>query len=120
MKTLRVGVIGSGYWGPKLARNFNNLPGSQLAWVSDLREERLAHIRNLYPAVKTTGNYRELLDSDIDAVAIATPVSTHHGLALEALRAGEPTFNVVAEFMMSPISLCIFRMASWRMSASAG
>lgn len=85
----KVGVIGCGYWGPKLARNFNDLPGCELAWASDLSQERLAHIKNLYPQIQVTQNYRELLASDVDAVAIATPVSTHHSLALEALRAGK-------------------------------
>ncbi len=86
---LRVGVIGCGYWGPKLARNFHELREADLAWVSDLDEERLDHMEDRYPGVRTTKDYRKLLDSDVDAVAIATPVSTHHRLALEAMRAGK-------------------------------
>lgn len=85
----KVGVIGCGYWGPKLARNFNDLPDCELAWASDLSRERLTHVKNLYPRIQVTQDYRELLASDVDAVAIATPVSTHHSLALEALRAGK-------------------------------
>ena len=85
----KVGVIGCGYWGPKLARNFNDLPDCELAWASDLSQERLAHIKNLYPQIQVTQDYHGLLASDVDAVAIATPVSTHHSLALEALRAGK-------------------------------
>ena len=86
---LKVGVIGCGYWGPKLARNFHELPESELAWASDLRQERLDHLKGLYPQVQTTEDYRDLLASDVEAIVIATPVSTHHRLALEALRAGK-------------------------------
>jgi predicted dehydrogenase len=89
MSKIRVGVIGCGYWGPKLARNFNEIPGAQLTWVADLRAERLAHLRGLYPNVCATLDYRDVLASDVDAVAIATPVASHHKLALEALRAGK-------------------------------
>jgi predicted dehydrogenase len=86
---LRVGVVGCGYWGPKLIRNFHELPDVELVWASDLRQDRLDHVAGLYSKVRTTCDYRELLASDLDAVVIATPVSTHHGLALEALRAGK-------------------------------
>ena len=86
---MRVGVIGCGYWGPKLARNFSELPGAVLSWVSDLRQERLDHVACLYPGVRTTRDYRDVLGADTDAVAIATPVSTHQSLALAALRAGK-------------------------------
>ncbi|MCL5999491.1 MAG: Gfo/Idh/MocA family oxidoreductase [Chloroflexi bacterium] len=94
MNTINVGVIGCGYWGPKLARNFNEMPGTHLAWVSDLSEERLAHMRQLYPEAHTTQDYHEVLASDVQAVAIATPVSTHHQLAMEALQAGK---NILVE-----------------------
>jgi predicted dehydrogenase len=86
---VKVGVIGCGYWGPKLARNFHELPDAELAWVSDFRPDRLEHVRGLYPGVRVTQDHRELLASDVDAVVIATPVSTHHPLAMEALRAGK-------------------------------
>jgi predicted dehydrogenase len=89
MDRLKVGVIGCGYWGPKLVRNFNDLPDVDMAWISDFRLDRLTHMQQLYPRVRTTQNYRELLASDIDAVAIATPVCTHHPLALEALESGK-------------------------------
>ena len=87
MNIIKVGVIGCGYWGPKLARNFHEMPGTQLAWVSDLNADRLAHMKTLYPDVKTTLNYHDILASDVDAIVIATPVSSHHILALEALKA---------------------------------
>lgn len=86
---LRVGVIGCGYWGPKLARNFHEISNATLAWVSDLQQERLDHLKELYPEVTATQNYRDVLESDVDAVALATPVRTHCALALEALRAGK-------------------------------
>lgn len=86
---IRVGVIGLGYWGPKLARNFHELGDAELSWVCDMRPDRLSHVKDLYPAVNATQDYRELLSSNIDGVAIATPVSTHHRLAMEALHAGK-------------------------------
>jgi len=94
MEKLRVGVIGCGYWGPKLARNFHDSALTELTHLADFREDRLAHMRELYPGVRTTTDYRELLRSEINAVAIATPVSTHHRLALDALSAGK---NVLVE-----------------------
>jgi predicted dehydrogenase len=85
-----VGVIGCGYWGPNLVRNFQEAPGCRVVGVSDLRDERLSPLRARYPTIKTTTAYRDLLaDPTVDAVAIATPVSTHFDLATEALRAGK-------------------------------
>lgn len=87
---IRVGVIGYGYWGPNLVRNFAEVSGSRIVAVSDLRPERLALVENRYPTVKATTDYRELLaDPGIDAIAIVTPVSTHFELAMQALRAGK-------------------------------
>ena len=90
MKDIRVGVIGCGYWGPNLIRNFNENYRTNVTAVSDLQEERLGRIRIRYPHVRTTVDYREILrDKDVQAVAIATPVSTHYRLAKEALDAGK-------------------------------
>jgi predicted dehydrogenase len=86
---LNVGIIGCGYWGPKLARNFYELPDTELAWVCDYWQDRLDHMAELYPGVRTTQDRRDLLNSGVDAIAIATPVSTHHRLAMEALWAGK-------------------------------
>ena len=72
-----------------MARNFHELPEAELAWVSDFRPDRLQHIQSLYPAVRATQDHHALLASDVDGVVIATPVSTHHALAMEALRAGK-------------------------------
>jgi predicted dehydrogenase len=85
-----IGVVGYGYWGPNLVRNFAQAPGARLVAVSDLSTERLAPVRAQHPTVKTTTHYAELLaDPEIDAVAIATPVTTHFELATQALRAGK-------------------------------
>ncbi len=85
-----VGVIGYGYWGPNLVRNFSEVSSARVVAVSDLRSDRLTHVQHRYPAVKITADYRELLaDSTIDAVAIATPVSTHFELTMQALHAGK-------------------------------
>lgn len=86
---LRVGVIGCGYWGPKLVRNLHDMPGVELVSVADLRQDRLDQITELYPAVTPTTNYREILDGDVDAVIVATPIRTHFRLAREALLAGK-------------------------------
>ncbi len=86
---LKVGLVGCGYWGPKLARNFHELPETELAWVCDFRQDRLDHLKALYPQVQATRDYTEMLASDVEAVVIATPVRAHHPLALAALRAGK-------------------------------
>jgi predicted dehydrogenase len=90
---LTLGLIGFGYWGPNLARNFDDLPGARLAWLCDLDEARLERYAARFPDARTTTSYDELLaDPDLAAVAIATPVVTHYELAREALRAGKHVF----------------------------
>jgi predicted dehydrogenase len=98
------GVIGYGYWGPNMVRNFNEAPGSQVVAISDLRPQRLSLAQNRYPAIKITTDAKELMtDSSIDAMIISTPVSSHFQLALEALQAGKhvlvekPLTSTVAE-----------------------
>ncbi len=87
---LKVGVIGYGYWGPNLVRNFFECGTAEVRAVSDLRPDRLEQVSRRYPSVKTMRDHRELLgDPGIDAVAIATPVSGHYELALQALQAGK-------------------------------
>jgi predicted dehydrogenase len=87
---LRVAVIGAGYWGPNLIRNFNEAPGSEVVAVADLSADRLAPIRKRYPSVRVTTDHREVLaDRGIDAVAIATPIRTHRALCEEALASGK-------------------------------
>ncbi|MBS3103111.1 Gfo/Idh/MocA family oxidoreductase [Candidatus Woesearchaeota archaeon] len=83
---VNIGVIGCGYWGPNLVRNFSQINECNVAWCSDLREERLNHIKGLYPKIKTTKNYLDIIkDRNVDAVAIATPVSVHFEQAKAAL-----------------------------------
>ena len=87
---IRIGVIGYGYWGDNLVRNFSEVMGAQVVAVSDLRPQRLALINGRYPAVTTATDAREVIHhSEVDAVIIATPVSTHYDLALQALKAGK-------------------------------
>lgn len=86
---LRIGVIGCGYWGPKLARNIHQLPDARLAMVCDLREDRLVEMKNSFPEATATKNYQDLLNGDLEAVIIATQVNTHYPLAKEALLAGK-------------------------------
>ena len=82
-----VAVIGYGYWGPNLVRNFWDIPGANLIWVCDLQTERLGGVRRRYPAVEITEDVEQVLnDPRVDAVAIATPVSTHFSLAMRALK----------------------------------
>lgn len=87
---IKIGVIGYGYWGPNLVRNFMESPRSTVLAVCDLRPERLAQLQTRYPSIKTVCNYRQLLDDpEIDAIAIATPVSSHFELGMAALRANK-------------------------------
>lgn len=89
-KVIGIGVIGYGYWGPNLVRNFSLTPGARITAVSDLRAERLNAIKTQFPDALITTDTKELIYSkDVDAVAISTPVSKHFSLALEALRAGK-------------------------------
>jgi predicted dehydrogenase len=91
--TVRIAVAGLGYWGPNLARNFDSLPGSELAAVCDADEERLEQAAARFPDARTTTDFQAVLDDEtIGAVAIATPVPTHAALAGEALRAGKHVF----------------------------
>lgn len=85
-----IGVIGYGYWGPNLVRNFAETAGARVTRVADLDDGRLAKVRERYPAIRTHSEPRELLRAtDVDAVVVATPVSTHFELAMEALRNGK-------------------------------
>ncbi len=87
---INLGLIGYGYWGPNLLRNFAETPGINVSAVSDLDTSKLALVQRRYPATKTTTDFRELLnDPAIDAIAIATPVHTHFELARAALHAGK-------------------------------
>lgn len=85
-----VGVIGYGYWGPNLVRNFADTYGTAVFGVCDLRPQRRALVQHRYPAIQVTSDYRDLLaNPKVDAIAISTPVSTHFELAMQALKAGK-------------------------------
>ncbi|MDQ7025914.1 MAG: Gfo/Idh/MocA family oxidoreductase [Anaerolineae bacterium] len=87
---LKIGVIGYGYWGPNLVRNFVEVEGATVEMVADMNADQLTRVNSRYPAIKTTTDINELITSpEIDAVAIATPVSTHFSLAMAALQAGK-------------------------------
>ncbi|HEU4974683.1 MAG TPA: Gfo/Idh/MocA family oxidoreductase [Baekduia sp.] len=88
-----VAIVGLGYWGPNLVRNLHEVEGVDVEMICDLREDALAAIGRRYPAVRTTTRFADVLaDERVDAVAIVTPVSTHHPLALAALKAGKHVF----------------------------
>lgn len=88
--SVSIGIAGYGYWGPNLARNFDSLPGAELVAVCDANPARLVHLRKTNPGVQPYAEFHEMLaDPRIDAVAVATPVATHHRLAKAALMAGK-------------------------------
>ena len=85
-----IGVIGCGYWGPNLVRNFADQSRGRVAMVCDLRPERLASVAQRHPSVRATISPQELIDDPaVDAVVVATPVAHHYELAMAALRAGK-------------------------------
>jgi predicted dehydrogenase len=92
-KQLNVGVVGCGYWGPNLIRNFRALPDCRLKMMCDVSEERLAHLKSLYPEVEASTDYSHMLNgAGVDAVVIATNVRLHHPMAKASLMAGKHTF----------------------------
>ena len=92
-KPVSVGVVGCGYWGPLLIRNFRDVPNCNLVAVCDVSDARLKHIRKLYPEVTAVTDWeRFLTDFELDAIVIATPVKFHHALAQKSLLAGKHTF----------------------------
>ncbi|HEV8588755.1 MAG TPA: Gfo/Idh/MocA family oxidoreductase [Pyrinomonadaceae bacterium] len=90
MAATTIGVIGCGYWGPNLLRNFAENEAAQVAWICDTDEARLAAMGRRYPAARTTSDYQKLIsDPDLDAIAVVTPVATHYQIAKETLLAGK-------------------------------
>jgi predicted dehydrogenase len=91
-KQIKVGVVGCGYWGPNLVRNFKFLPNCNLKLICDLSEQRLAHLKSLYPEVQGTKDFRHMLNgAGLDAVVIATAVNMHYSMARASLLAGKHT-----------------------------
>jgi predicted dehydrogenase len=90
---IRIGVVGLGYWGPNIARNFDAIPGCELAWCCDSSAEARERMREQFPSVGLADDLDQLLDDPaLDAVAIATPVPTHGELAVRVLQAGKHCF----------------------------
>jgi len=93
IRKLKIGVVGCGYWGPNLIRNFRSLPDCQLKIMCDLSQERLAHLKTLYPEVQRSMDYGHMLNGiELDAVVIATSVKSHYPMAKASLLAGKHTF----------------------------
>lgn len=90
---MRIGVIGYGYWGPNLVRNFCSVGGAKVVSVCDSNPESLKKAQNAYPSIETVSDCNKFMSSpDIDAIAIATPVFTHYELAKKALENGKHVF----------------------------
>ena len=90
MTATTIGVIGCGYWGPNLLRNFAENEAAQLRWICDTDEMRLTAMGRRYPAAQTTTDYQKLIsDPELDAIAVVTPVATHYQIAKQALLAGK-------------------------------
>ena len=90
---LNVALVGYGSWGPNLLRNYMELPGAHIVWVCDTRPEALKKAQARYPAVAATTDLEVVLgDENVEAVLIATPISTHHPIAKAALEAGKHVF----------------------------
>ena len=91
--SVRVGVVGLGYWGPNLARNFAAIPGCELTWLCDADEAAREKLARAFPAARATAELSELLaDEQLDAVVLATPVPTHAELAIAVAQAGKHCF----------------------------
>lgn len=85
MGTIKIGVIGCGYWGPNLIRNFVEIPDSDVVAVADLDEKRLSFIQSRFPQINLTRDYNDLFSMGLDAIAIATPPATHFNIAKKCL-----------------------------------
>jgi predicted dehydrogenase len=94
MNPIKVGIIGYGYWGPNLTRNFYELPGADLVVITDLNAERLKQAQSKYPQNQVTQDYRKLFNMGLDAIVIATPPATHYEIAKECL---EHNLHVLVE-----------------------
>jgi predicted dehydrogenase len=90
---LNVGVVGLGYWGPNLARNFAAIAGCNVSWLCDASEPALARLAQSFPGARATGAIEDLLeDPELDAIVLATPVPTHAELAARVAAAGKHCF----------------------------
>jgi predicted dehydrogenase len=105
-KPTNVAIVGCGYWGPNLVRNFNSISGSAVRVACDLGQERLEHMKRVYKDIDVTTKFEDILDDRrIDAIGIATPVWSHFKLAKESLEAGKHTF--IEKPMASSSAQCL-------------
>ena len=87
---MKIGVVGYGYWGPNLVRNFGELDGVTVKWCADKRGDRRSLLEKRHPSIRSTDNAQQIFDDpEVSAVVIATPVATHHCLAKQALENGK-------------------------------
>src|SRR3989344_8640915 len=87
---IKIGVIGYGYWGPNLVRNFLSIPSCEITKIAEIKSENLKELRKHYPTIKTVTNADEVIeDKKIDAVIVATPISTHFKLGKKVLEANK-------------------------------
>ena len=92
-RPVNVAIIGAGYWGPNLIRNFSSLRECEVTTVCDRKAGRRSYVKEQFPGIPITADHNEVLqDGRVDAVVIATPVSTHHALAIQAIQAGKHVF----------------------------
>lgn len=104
-KPISVGVVGCGYWGPNLIRNFRSLADCRLKSICDVSEDRLRHLQSLYPEVETETKFDKLLgDPNLDVIVVATSVKHHFPMAKAALLAGKHTF--IEKPMASSLEQC--------------
>jgi predicted dehydrogenase len=112
---VRVGVVGLGYWGPNLVRVLNEAATAEAAWMCDLRPDVLEALGRRFPSVRQTQDLDEMLeDESVDAVAVVTPVSTHHDLAMRALKAGKHVFVEKPLASSSELAVDLIRAADER------
>src|SRR3954451_4949400 len=112
---VRVGVVGLGYWGPNLVRVLNEAAAAEAAWMCDLRPDALDALGRRFPAVRKTQDLDEMLGDDtLDAVAVVTPVSSHHDIAMRALEAGKHVFVEKPLASSSDLAVDLIRAADAR------
>lgn len=111
-ESVRIGVVGLGYWGPNLARNIAQHERSELTWLCDLKTDALLTAGKRHPGTVTTTSFATMLaDPELDAVAIVTPASTHYDLAVATLEAGKHVLIEKPFTASSPEALDLMRRA---------
>ena len=110
---IRIAVIGFGYWGPNIVRNFSSIPNVTVQWVCDLNPKALIQVHNVYPAIKTTSRLDDIWsDKSTDAVVIVTPTATHYPLAQMALKNGKHVLLEKPMTQTSKDAAALVRLAS--------